>query len=434
MKKLFSLLVALMVFVMLVTACGGKDAKVTDNTSDGSTDSGLKGELVYWSMWNQTEPQAIVLQEAIDDFMEKNKGVKVEINWNGREIRKTLQPALDNGQVIDIWDEDIERVVKGWKSYALPLDDYLEQTYPTTDGKKYKDVVMKTLLDLTKEIAGDGHTYAIPYQPYLFAIMYNKDHFKQAGIESIPKTWEEFMVACGKLKDAGFEPMTTDDAYVDTLMGIHLARLKGSEWVEELVNDSTNAMWDDPAVLQMAKDYEEMALNGYLSKTIGANKWPAGQQDIAAGTVSMYLNGTWLVNEIMGTTGEDFPWGTFSYPEIAGGIDDGLVEQFSAEAFQINKDCKYPDAAFALLVHLTTGKWDEQLAKRTYGVPVGGTTDWPVQLVDAKDIFNNIDGCYPWAGGIQANVDKVPNNVEAFTKLISGKLTAEECVEALKNN
>lgn len=432
MKKIFSVLVVLMAFVMLVTACGGKDVKVTDNTSDDSDDSGLKGELVYWSMWNQTEPQAMVLQEAIDDFMDKNKGVKVEINWNGREIRKTLQPALDNGQVIDIWDEDVERVVKGWKAYALQLDDYLEQTYPTTDGKKYKEVVMKTLLDVTKEVAEDGHTYAVPYQPFLFTIMYNKDHFKQAGIESVPKTWDEFMDACGKLKDAGFEPMTTDDAYVDTLIGTHLARLKGSEWVEELVNDGTSAMWDDPAVLQMAKDYEEMASKGYLSKTVGANKWPAGQQDIAAGTVSMYLNGTWLVNEIMGTTGEDFPWGAFSYPEVDGGIDDGLVDHFGTQAFQINKDTKNPDAAFALLVHLTTGEWDKQLAEKTYGVPVGGTTEWPVQLADAKDIFENLNGRYPWGAGIQANPDKVPVIVEAFTKLISGNFTAEEFVEAVK--
>jgi len=69
-------------------------------------------KLVYWSMWNQTEPQAQVIQAAVDDFQKKNPGVTVEINWNGREIRKALQPALDNRQVIDLWDEDTERVVK----------------------------------------------------------------------------------------------------------------------------------------------------------------------------------------------------------------------------------------------------------------------------------------------------------------------------------
>ncbi len=389
-------------------------------------------KLVYWSMWNQTEPQAQVLERAVRDFEKANAGVKVEINWNGREIRKTLQPALDNKQVIDIWDEDLERVVKTWGAYALKLDPYLEKSYPTTGGKGYKDAVMGSLLDLARFYAPDKGVYAVPYQPFMFNIMYNKDHFKKAGIAKAPDTWAELTDAMAKLKAAGFIPLTVDDAYMDTLPGYYLARAKGYKWVESLVKDKTNALWDDPAVLQMARAFEDLAKRGFIAPTAASNKWPAGQQDVAAGTVTMYLNGTWLVNEIMGTTGPEFPWGTFAFPTVPGGVDDRTAANYGAQAFQINKDCKNPDAAFALLVHLTTGKWDAELAKGSYGVPVGGTTDWPVQLAEAKALFNGLKTCYPWAAGIQADTDKLPVIVENFTRLIGGRLTADQFVAAMK--
>lgn len=446
MKKVLAMILVVM---FVVTACGkSTDSTITDDTNkstatsdttvttevkdDTATSEQLTGELVYDSMWNPTEPQALVLQDAINDFMSQNPGVKVEVQWVGREIRKTLQPALDNGQKIDIWDEDIERVVKNWGAYALDLEEYVSKTYPTTDGKAYQDAVMGNLLDLARNFAPDKKLYAIPYQPFVFAIMYNKDHFDKAGITSVPKTWDEFLVACEKLKASGFVPLTTDDAYVDTLIGYQLARYKGTEWVQKLVTDKTNAMWDDPAVLQAAKDFQELHDKGYFSDTVGANKWPAGQQDVASGTVSMYLNGTWLVNEIMGSTGPDFKWGTFSYPAVTNGVDGVSAANYGAQAFQINKNCESKDAAFALIAFLTTGKWDSELAQKSFGVPVSGAAQWPAQLAEAKEVFNSLDTVYPWAAGIQSDTDKLPIIAESFTKLISGSISAEEFVEAMK--
>ena len=54
--------------------------------------------------------------------------------------------------------------------------------------------------------------------------------------------------------------MTMDDAYATCVIGYHLARLVGEDKVKEIV---TEGEWDDPAVLQMAQDIEELASNGY---------------------------------------------------------------------------------------------------------------------------------------------------------------------------
>lgn len=39
--------------------------------------------LVYWSMWEATEPQGQVIQEAVDAYTEQT-GVKVDLQFKGR--------------------------------------------------------------------------------------------------------------------------------------------------------------------------------------------------------------------------------------------------------------------------------------------------------------------------------------------------------------
>ena len=422
MKKVVSVLVFLSIVLTIFLSGCAPAAQAPEDQADV--------ELIYWSMWNPTEPQALAIQDAVNAWSEET-GVTVNIAWKGREIRKLLQPALEAGQVIDIFDEDIERVNVTWGDFILNVEEYVTQTFPTTDGRPYNESVNKALLALSRDLNPNGALSAIPYQPFLFAFMYNKDSFDAAGIDSVPTTWDEFLEVCEKLKAAGITPMTVDDAYMDTLPGYHLARLVGHDRVREIV---TNELWDDPAVLRMASDWEEMFNRGFISPYAASNVWPSGQQEIADGSVAMYLNGTWLPNEIRDATGPDFRWGTFSYPALEGGVNGIETANFGSQVFAINKDSEHPDQAFELIVHLTTGEWDSEIASRSMGVPVGLGSVWPPQLAEAKTVFDNLEAWFPWAGGIQSNPDLVPFIVSNFTKLISGEFTAEEFISEMKKH
>ena len=418
---ILSLVIMISLLPISLFAGGQKDA-------DSDT-----AELVYWSMWNETEPQAMVLKEAVKDFMKTNPNVDVSIQWNGREIRKTLQPALDAGTQIDMWDEDLERIVKTWQSYALKLDGYYKESYPSTNGKSFEDTVMGALQAHLRTLSTDKGLYAVPYQPYVVAVFYNKDHFAKAGISGVPSDWNEFLDACEKLKKAGYTPVTIDDAYMDLPLGMHLNRKLGSpEAVEALVKDRSGKLWDDPKVLEVAKEFEALALGGYMSPQVVDNKWPAGQQEVATDQVSIYfLNGTWLPNEVMGTAGEDFPWGQFAYPAVPGGVAP-TAGTFGAQGFQINKDCAYPDEAFALAAHLTSGKWDTELSAKTYGAPMDTSASWPSQIEGSQPIFDGLKSFVPWSGGLAADTDAFPVIKAEFTSLLAGLVTAEEFVVNIK--
>ncbi len=443
-QKIFALLLALS---LIFASCAPKEeakkdepakeeakkeeAKQDEPAKEETAEDG-KVELVYWSMWNATEPQAIELQKGFDAYMAAHPDVVIKPEWKGRELRNIITAALDNGEKIDFWENDVELVTKKWNKYALPLDSYIDASYEQIGGKPYREAVLASLLGLAKGFSEDGQTYALPYQPYLLSFFYNKAHFEEAGIEKVPTTWEEFDEVCAKLKEAGFTPITVDDAYAAAPIGMHLARLKGADWVGELVKDTHSELWNDEAVLKTAKAWEDFYKKGYIDPNVATNKFPQGQQDLGMGMATMYLNGSWLPNEIRDTAGPDFKWGSFNYPAVEGGVDGINAANFGSQAFQINKDCANPDIAFDLLVSLTTGEVDEQIASATMGIPVGVDSEWPAQLAEAKAIFEQLDTVYPWEAGIEGNDEKTPILREEFVKLATGEVTAEEFVENLK--
>jgi len=416
MKKLtvLFLTVCLAVSLLCTASCGQK------------TEEKAKAKLVYWTMWNEAEPQGTVIAEAVAAFT-KETGIEVELNFNGREIRKTLQPALDAGETIDVFDEDIERVLNTWGNYLLPLDEYAAKTYSTTDGKPYNTMINKTLYNLAKELGG-GSVKNIPYQPSAFVTLYNKELFDKAGIMDTPKTWEEFLTACEKLKAIGIPAITVDDAYMACFFGYNMDRLVGEQETLNMVNTKD---FTGPQVLEFGKIWENMAKKGYISAKAASNIWPAGQvEEMAVGKVAMYLNGTWLPNEIKAQA-PDLKWGAFAWPAMSEKGDGIEANNYGCQSLAVNKNTKYPEEAFKLIVWLTTGEWDARLAKESIGIPAGNNTEWPRQLAEAKVIVDNTTNRLDWAVGMENDPEINAKIKENFAKLIKGDLDAEGFAAAM---
>ena len=154
--------------------------------------------LVYWSMWEATEPQGQVIQEAVDAYTEQT-GVKVDLQFKGRTgNREALQPALDGGTQIDIFDEDIDRVNGMYGKYLLDLEDLAKEN-------DYEATANAGLMAACRD-AGGGTLKTIPYQPNVFAFFYNKDLFEENGWK-VPTTWQEFTTLCDEIKQSGTLPL-----------------------------------------------------------------------------------------------------------------------------------------------------------------------------------------------------------------------------------
>lgn len=437
-KRILSVLLCTAMTVSMLAGCGGSNSgsgeaggtQTSGAEAGGSASGESSGTLVYWSMWEATEPQGQAIQAAVDAYTEQT-GVKVDLQFKGRTgIREGLQPALDAGTEIDLFDEDIDRVNSGWGKYLMDLEDLAA-------ASDYEATANAGLMAACRE-AGGGTLKSIPYQPNVFAFFYNVDLFEQAGITETPKTWDEFLDCCEKLKAAGITPMTMDDAYATCVIGYHLGRYVGEDGVRKIVNEG---LWDDPAVLQMAKDIEELASNGYYSPNVGTNVWPTGQNsELAAGQVAMYLNGSWLPNEVKATAGDDFRWGCFAYPalnpcetNIEGAAPTGTESNnFGAQVFAINKDSDMAEEAFALIEMITKGEYDQKLAEDSIGIPSDTrNTEWPALVSCAKPVMEESTNRFTWAVGVEANENMTPVIKENFIKLMAGAINAEEFVQAM---
>ena len=414
MRRIIVVLIAVMAMLLVMGSCAKKD------DASGVT-------LVYWSMWNEAEPQGQAISQAAEAFT-RETGIKMDINFNGRDIRMTLQPALDAGEVIDIFDEDIDRVNSVWGNYLLALDQYVGQTYSTTGGQPFNAVVNKTLMDLVKQIGG-GSIKSIPYQPFVFTMMYNKDLFARAGITTLPKTWDEFLDVCAKLKAIDIPAITVDDAYMACLVGYTLDRLVGMDATMRMV---TNKDFSSPAVLRFGQLWENMARNGYVHPNAAGNVWPAGQvNEFAQGRAAMYLNGTWLPNEIKGNA-PNFNWGSFAFPSIDAAGNGIEANNYGGQCFGINRNTKHPAEAFQWIVWMTTGRYDELLARESLGIPMGNDSQWPQQLAEAKAVVDGTSVRLPWAVGMQDDGDINAKIVENFGRLLMGDMNAQQFANAMR--
>lgn len=445
MKKLTALLLAMTLSLSLV-ACGDKTEQPTNSTPVDSTtpttspttttgdETKLAGTIEYWTLWNETEPQGMVIKEAIDEFISQNPDVTVNINWQGRDIRKTIKAALDAHQV-DIWDDALQVVASDYADYGIDLSTLMGQEYPSTDGKTYMELAQPSLINALKAYSG-GVVNGVPYQPNIMPLWYNTEHFAAAGITEMPKTMEEFYEVCAKLKAAGYTPMSVDSGYILLPFTMYLGRLKGIEFCEQLVNDKTGEMMNDPAFLEAAKYLETMAKEGYYPATVAANKYPAGQTEFAMGEVSMYLVPNYMVNEVLEITGEDFPWGAMELPSPTGAVLPNTATNLDAQSYQITKDCENPELAFALIAHITSAKWDAEMATRANSIPTLAGTEWPATLAAAKPVLESLTDNIPWAAKMNVNADFTPTFKELLAQLSGGELTAEqfvaECQKAVK--
>ncbi|WP_256761084.1 extracellular solute-binding protein [Cohnella sp. WQ 127256] len=410
---------------------------VAANASEGASAeaSGLEGKVVFWSMWSNTEPQAKVIDEAVADFKSANPKVEVEVKYNGRDINKLIKPALESGEQIDIFEQDPGAALANLKDHVLKLDELLDQQSIGTDGKSVKDSIIPSLIEWVKSLSAqagleEGY-YAIPQQPYAVLFFYNKALFNKAGITGVPTSWEEFLAACEKLKQAGIEPITFDDAYRSLFIGGYLGSAMGSDWTDSLVKDKTGDMWKDPMVLQFANDIQNLKQKDYFSKKIAGNKYPAGQQYLALGNAAMYLNGTWLPNEIAETAGPDFQWGSFQFPTVPNGNDKGGQQglTFGAQGLLMNKNSKNIPAAFELVKFLVSKKAQEGMATQAVAIPATVDTKWPAPLEEAAVAFNNAKLNMPWGAGIENGADFSSGTViPVFMELATGKINAEQYV------
>lgn len=379
-------------------------------------------ELTYWSMWNSTEGQAKVIQEAADAY-EKATGVKINIEWKGRDVKTLIGPALDAGEKIDLFDQDYMFILQQCEKYVTDLTDM-------NAASGYESHALPVLLEKAKAEASDGKLKVIPYQPYTSGVWYNKDMFEKAGITEAPKTFDELLSACEKLKAIGVNPMTCDAGDgTGLLMGYQLARYMGQDAVIDLVD---NADWaNSPEALKAAQDISSLFTKGYMSPN-APDAYPNGQNEIGYDESAMILQCSWIPNEISQNTQADINWGFFPWPSVNGGVDGTEGAVVGSQAFAIVDKSEHKQEAYDFIMSVVTGEYDLKMAQAVSSIPADtANTEWPEAVAGAEPYFKDTTKAYEWAAGLQNNADYKEYIQDAINRLCSQELDPQGFITEL---
>jgi raffinose/stachyose/melibiose transport system substrate-binding protein len=277
----------------------------------------------------------------------------------------------------------------------------------------------------------EGKLLNIPYQPYAVLFFYNKDHFDKAGLTKVPETWDEFLATNAALKTAGFAPITTDvDSYLDIILGYYVERAKGCDFFMKTLTDKTGELWRDPAYLQMAQDIKGLNDQGYIAKGTDGNLYPAGQQQVALGEVTMYLNGTWLPTEVKDTAGPDFNWGSFSFPTVTGGVNPVTDIMMGSQGIAVTNISAHPDQAFEFIKYLVSKKTQTAMTVQANVPAIHVDVPWAGPIADAGVAVKGSTKAIGWACNLGDAGDVASNVVlPQFQELFDNKVTPEKYID-----
>lgn len=393
-KTIFALLIT---FSLLLTGCGGASPVTEPPAAGQATDVPVAEPvtLVVWSMYNEGETMQIWEAAAIDAFEAANPNVTVEVTWAGRDvIGVTLRNALlSNGDLPDIIDQSNPNLVKGPLSedLGLPLEDYLLTPAYNSDTA-WGDTFIPSVMEFLKY---NDHSYMIPRMVYSSGFFYNKQIFADNNI-TIPTTWDEFLVVCQQLKDAGITPVLTDNDPEYMIWPYTMAALRtaGPTGLYDALADKTAEKWNDPALLEAAGMIDQ--LNDFYQDGYSGSTWPAAQLEFVQGRGAMMFMGAWLPSEMLSDTPEGFEMDIFPFPNT-GGPGDNVSEAWS-NSWMVLNTTTHPDTAVELLKFLTSAEQLQGVLDAGAPIPLVGFP-MPKNLQGLTDILG-VDQLVPRESGM----------------------------------
>ncbi|CAM4317516.1 extracellular solute-binding protein [Paenibacillus alkaliterrae] len=350
-KTSYMLLVAMMAVTLMLSACGGNGNNGNGNQTGAADGEGAASEqkvklsLLSWN--NETE-----MKPVIDGFTKKYPNITIDFQTAPpvKDYIAKLQTMLLSNSATDVFimaAENRNELIDG--GYALDLTDqpFMSQMTEASKGM----------------FTRDGKTYAFSQAGWVGGIYYNKDLFAKVGVTEEPKTWQEFIDLCLKLKEAGIMPLYDNAGDISTIQGALVASMtlsKDPEYDAKLfTGEKTFADgWSEP--LKLWK--EGLVDNGIIDSGMIGLTGDQIVNEFAVGNVAMIQGGPWNIPAIEKAN----PELQFSMMAVPG-VEPGQEYYSGAPnvGFAVNSKSKNQEAALKFVEYLSTPEGLELFEKGT---------------------------------------------------------------------
>lgn len=345
-KRLLGIAAIAVGAALALSGCSG--GSVTGNSGS----SGGKTTVTLWH--NYTGPQATEVKKLIDEYNSSQDKIEVQPQYaaSSDQFDAKLINALknDTGPDLVLGDstpQQTGQVIETGK--VLPLEDYL------SSGSITKDNFTEGMLS-TGEF--NGKQYTLPTDIGDYAVVYNKQMFKEAGITDTPTTWAELAADAEKLTKGttqygAYLPIGTGEWPVFTWQSMLWSA--GGEFLNE---DNTKVEFNSDAGVKALTAWTDMLKDGSAyPQSLMTTSTNGAVPALTSKKAAMAITGAYDLSTIDSTLGKENV-GVFALP----GIEKPAMNLGTNNSYLIKTTKAKQDASWKFMQWWlspdTEAKWD----------------------------------------------------------------------------
>lgn len=329
----------------------------------------------------------------IKDFEEKY-GCKVNYDLLGRsnfdeKIVIELSSGSSAHDVYYVFGESLMQYVNN--DWLMPLDDFLaNEDLVDAEQLGYDDFSAGPLQACTV----NGVTYGLPIFSASCIMYYRTDYFEQAGIESVPATWDELMEACQKLKDIGVEPigMRGNKAFGGSIWHLPMIYLSNGASVYKDFPNDLHPVVNSPEFVEAVQYYSDL-LNNYGMEGATTCNYEDIILAVQQGNLGIWIDGAPLVNQMVDPE-KSKSAGKVGYAVIPAG-KEGVTAAQNTHLMSMNKNAEEPELAYKFIEWCASR--ETMLKVSTEGYHVGVPRPSVMESEEYKAVNNYGDGAWAQA-------------------------------------
>lgn len=361
-----------------------------------------------------------LFEEIAKDFEQAYPQVDVNIQSFIREsIPQKISQAVLTGTPPDVVQGHVYALAG--QNLVEPLDKQWEEWGPAATEQ--------FLPAALREVTWQDTLYGIPLDVYTLVLLYNREHFDQAGLPypGADYDFSAFQRAAAALSKPeenryglGF---TTDPWYVYTWLAS-----AGGDVLAGSADTGFSLTLNSQANIDALRFLTHMAEAGYGPlPTTRPRDYEDARELFLKGQVSMYIGGPWDIHQIQANN-PGFPLGVARLPKTPAG--ESAASVLGSSGFFIPRGARHRDVGFEFMKWVTSDRYAIPMARRLGRYPAKiwlQTSPYFAENLLLVPFFNQLNAARPY------RLDLFPPVEEAFTNAIKMSFYDSDPAKALND-
>lgn len=274
---------------------------------------------------NRTDKK-LELEKLVNEFetSHPNINVNLEIIGDTDEIlqRKTAVGDLSDITIVPAYMDNSE-----FKKYFLPINDL---------GFSEENINNYNL-----GVGDNENLYSVAPSMICLGVIYNKDIFKKAGIERLPRSEEEFFEICKVIKEKGFIPVAINykEPWWMEMWYNAIPNLLDAKFEVNTIANNIDILGEKSCLTESLGFLRSIVKRGFCEDDLLSYEWQQCKDDIKDGKAAMTICNSDLINQLSDMGADKSSFGIFPIP------NSKVINMYQDLALAISKNTKYPKSA-----------------------------------------------------------------------------------------